>query len=122
MIDLTYSDVEDELAAACDNDHGLAQLVKQKDFYDSLGIRKVVLLCRYVDLLQQWITNDTKTVVDDEEEKEHKLIISEEFQAEFGRFAQRFEKEFKIIGDDTLRKELDVIKKLASYQDHVDVD
>merc|ERR1712176_735934 len=117
-IDLTYNLDEDD----DDNNiyyNGNHKLVQQKDFYDSIGIRKVVLLCRYIDCLRQWIKVDAKSLAND---SDNKLMISAKFKKKFTEFAQNFEKEMNAIQDQTLQKELDILKKLAVYQDTVDID
>eukprot|EP01084_Bolivina_argentea_P128904 227772_1 len=92
---------------------------KQKDFYQSIGIRKAVLLCRYIDMMREWIKVDGRSV---QKDREPKLIVSAELKKEFAQFAEYFEKEMHEIRDETLQKELEIIRKLAVYQDTIDVD
>lgn len=113
VIDLTYTDDDDDIYAGNEK----AKLVQQKHFYDSVGIRKVVLLCRYIDILRQWIKVDEKS-----EEDANKLMVSAKWKQNFKDFAQYFEQEMKIIGDEQLEKELNIIQKLSEYQDTVDID
>jgi len=112
-IDLTYSDNEDDIYGGNEK----AKLVQQKNFYDSIGIRKVVLLCRYIDMMRQWIKVDEKS-----SEDPNKLMISTKWKENFKEFGEYFESEMKVIGDEQLQKELDIIKKLSVYQDTVDID
>ena len=108
LIDLGYS-----------SDKIKAKLASQKDFYESIGIRKVVLLCRYVDMLRLWMKTD-------EAVKQHaqdgKLAVSEEFKGRFAEFAEYFKAEMAVIDDGALQKELDVLLKLSRYVDTVDID
>ena len=120
IIDLTYSMDDDEDNIYFKQDLEKSKLVQQKDFYDSLGIRKVVVLCRYIDILRQWIKTDTKEAQHSDDG--NKLHVSSKWRERFTEFIQYFEKEMIAIGDNTLQKELDILKKLAVYQDTVDID
>lgn len=97
-----------------------AKLAEQQDFFESIGIRKVVLLCRYVDLLRLWLKTDS--AVKTHAESDGKLAVSDEFKQRFGEFAKYFEAEMEIIDDAALQKELDLLSKLSRYVDTVDID
>ena len=114
----------------------------EKVFYDNNGVRKGVLLTRYVDLLHEWI--DTVKVSDDWknfgdvvaavendgggryviqdwqpspwERQSTDLMVSREYRQKFIHFKQYFVEEMKIIGDSTLQQEVDILDKLINYQ------
>ena len=112
--------------------------------FDNNGIRKAVLLTRYVTLLHEWIddaknnqaspnNNENEEKIDDWnfnhqrqskvlrqrgksqwERTSNKLSISEVFVRRFSQFKDYFIKEMQIIGDETLQQEVDIIDTIIN--------
>jgi len=112
---------------------------KDKDFYGSTGIRKGILLCRYADLMKDWIIDETHAykenkpvtpsvdpkrgiVVPDAvilgkwEKQSIPLRVSDAYKKLFGDFKTHFSAEMKALGDTTLEKEVKVLDKLISFK------
>eukprot|EP01083_Nonionella_stella_P028650 78916_1 len=77
---------------------------EEKDYFDHVGIRKAVLLTRYIQLLKQWMAQDNK--------RGNKLYVSQEFKAIFASFIVYFKEEMKCIQDSVLEKEVTLMQKL----------
>lgn len=106
-----------------------------EDSFDSSGVRKAVLLTRYVNLLKEWIDAERRTVRFDEREVwngmpnrkmpvfqgsmwgrgSRKLTISPAYAERFKSFLKYFEKEAIALGDTALTQEIDVMQKLAIF-------
>merc|ERR1712048_907341 len=80
-------------------------LKKEEEYYDNSGIRKAILLVRYVHFLKVWMEYQKK--------QDDKNKVPEEFKAIVKQFIAYFENEMKEIGDETLAKELKILNKLA---------
>merc|ERR1712048_1296109 len=80
-------------------------LKKDEEYFDNSGIRKAILLVRYVQFLKVWVGYQKK--------QDDKNKIPEEFKAVVKQFIAYFENEMKEIGDETLAKELKILNKLA---------
>ena len=113
--------------------------------YDNTGIRKGILLSRYVDLIKNWIIDERGAVVygrevdvtlDDEvgivapddiptgsqwEQTSVSLTVSEGYQGIFGLFSEHLEGEMYEIGDESLLQELDLLELLIDAET-MDVD
>eukprot|EP01084_Bolivina_argentea_P266222 451481_1 len=74
---------------------------ENENFYDNLGIRKGILLCKYVELFHCWISAATGNG-------------SEYKNKYFPAFLKHFEKEKKKCKDDDLQKEIEILKKLIN--------
>ena len=61
-----------------------------ESYYDNDGIRKGILLCKYVELIKNWLSASDK--------KEYQLV--------FKKFLKFFEKEMKKCNDNSLQKEI----------------
>ena len=114
------------------------------------GIRKAVLLSRYVNLMHDWINNKT-TVKENKgqddwqynkqpakpvpnrrnrsrwERSSQKLAVSSYYKEQFSKFKKHFAKEATDIKDDDLRQELDILEKLVDevttkVENEVDID
>ena len=83
-----------------DDEDGLNDL---ENFYDNLGIRKGILLCKYVEILHDWIE------CDDEKRKMYK-------DYKFKVFQNHFKREMKLCKDEELQKEYDVLQKLITEE------
>eukprot|EP01083_Nonionella_stella_P086944 241717_1 len=76
------------------------------NFYDNLGIRKGILLCKYVELITAWIEN--RSVSDNQ------LMINTKYKKLFIAFEKHFKKEMKMCGDEALQKEVDLMQILIN--------
>merc|ERR1712154_166541 len=73
------------------------------EYYPNLGVRKALLLTRYVILIKQWIKdkNDNRD--------------NNKYKAAFKEFKGYFENEMKFVKDDTLKQEIDILDKLIKF-------
>ena len=109
---------------------------KNEEFYDNSGIRKAIVLTRYVNILKNWIlferTEDkrfmigsNKGIVDffytedeitnilgEHERMSVKLKVSKEYKEILRNIKEYILKENKEIKDDTLKKEIEVLDML----------
>eukprot|EP01084_Bolivina_argentea_P121927 216088_1 len=72
---------------------------ENENFYDNLGIRKGILLCKYVSLMRNWIQSTNKF--------KYQSII-------FPKFLKYFNYEMKKCKDNQLEKEVTIIKKIIN--------
>lgn len=87
------------------------------------GVRKAVLLARYVRLLKAWIGAERQnaaakagsTSTTDWERQSLPLTVSEPYRTQLGTFSAYFKGEMAAIGDDSLAQETTVLDKLASF-------
>ena len=117
------------------------EFVNRPEFYDNSGIRKGIALARYAGLMQNWLLVERKTneadppfipppdsyyrdglpVIDYDftlgrwERQSEKLRVSSEYKKLLAEFATYFEAETEAIGDQSMDRELAVIKLLADY-------
>jgi len=119
---------------------------EKADFYQNSGIRKGILLTRYANILKNWLVNEaeinssdiddtipmisseTGIIVPDDakciqllskwEQKSVPLKVSPEYKNLFSEFIPYFKNETDSIGDETLLKELDLLKKLSTYDNN----
>merc|ERR1712154_203726 len=86
------------------------------DYYDNLSIRKAVVLSRYIRILRDWVENDAGKSSGGGTLKPTKsrggTIVSTEFQSRFEEFTAYFQKELKLINDDELTRDLNVLRHL----------
>ncbi|MBN2364122.1 VWA domain-containing protein [candidate division WOR-3 bacterium] len=109
----------------------------ETEYYDNSGIRKGILLARFVELVKSWLTDqraegeylaghpmvsrNTGIIVYDEkilelgrwERQSMGLEVSSHYTELFEDFHDYFMKEAEAIGDTALSRELDVLKKLS---------
>ena len=109
------------------------------DHYDNSGIRKGILLARYVNLMRNWIdderesyqqkkpvvpvmTYDTGIIIPPDvempelgrwERQSIPLQVSEEYKSMISDFKLYFETESQAIGDSTLSQEVEIMEKLT---------
>ena len=90
--------------------------------YDNNGIRKAIVLSRYVELIKEWINYENRGKNKDKyndnglskwERRSTKLNVNEDYKQKFNQFKQYFVKEMKELNDETLQKEVYIIEKLA---------
>jgi hypothetical protein len=85
------------------------------------GVRKAILLARYVRLMKAWIDSERQNAATqagansatDWERTSLPLTVSSAYQAQFQTFSAYFKGEMAVIGDDSLSQELTVLDKLA---------
>ncbi|MBP3708501.1 MAG: VWA domain-containing protein [Clostridia bacterium] len=126
---VSYKDVQEK-------EHSNQQKVifknEKDDYYDNKGIRKAIVLARYVNLMKYWIayerTNDDGfgtyaheyTYSDDyvrsalgvNERVSKKLTISENYKKQFKEMKSYIENEMKELNDNDLENEIDILNKL----------
>jgi len=81
-------------------------MIESNDYYDNTGIRKGILLCKYAELMMEWIQNDSNTL--------NVLTVSEKYKNLFAQFLMHFEREMKELKDPDLQKEVNLIRKLVN--------
>ncbi|MBI9031373.1 VWA domain-containing protein [bacterium] len=131
-----------ELTCSYKDRNGVPELVNERIKFSQAtrgtdnGIRKAVLLSRYVNLMHDWINNKTSVTsgegTDDWqygnntsqqrrrprsrwERNSQKLAVNSYYKEQFSRFKLHFAKEATDIEDEDLRQELDILEKLADY-------
>lgn len=122
------------------------ELKSDSESYANTGIRKGILLIRYVKLIRNWILaegmkpqyekkekdmvsiyrqNESLLDFSEEDLSKHlrnwhrtssELSVSDEYKKLFMDFHSYFEKEMKELKDDTLDQELEILKLLANYK------
>eukprot|EP00483_Globobulimina_turgida_P008852 UN08870 len=88
----------------CTKKHVIIQSVKQKEIYPNGGVRKAILLTRYVILIKKWIK--------DNENNKRYLSVSPQWKQIIHSFLQYFTNEMKMLKDDALQKEVKILTKL----------
>eukprot|EP01084_Bolivina_argentea_P288541 495251_1 len=78
------------------------------DYFDNSGIRKSVLLVRYVQLLKEWeqYQNNRKNINE----------VTNEYNEIFKEFKQYFANEMKEIGDNKLEREIKILDKFIEWK------
>merc|ERR1712228_919678 len=84
---------------------------ENKEHYDNNGIRKGILLSRFVTLIKEWIQNDDNA--------EKQLSVSLEYKQKFTKFQKYFESEMKVLNDESLSKELNILSTLSGLEAEV---
>ncbi len=112
---------------------------REPEYFTNSGIRKGILLCRYADLVKNWIHDERLDYhepepiiysVDEEkgivvppiigpqlnqwERQSIALQVSSHYQDLFRRFKTYFESEMKALGDNNLTQEVDVLNNLIN--------
>jgi Ca-activated chloride channel family protein len=95
---------------------------KQPEYFGTNSDRKAVLLTRYASLIKDWLDHETRNEAGWGEYQNHSqwerqsspLHVADEYRQRFKTFAEYFNKEKQDIGDDSLKKEVDVLTKLSS--------
>jgi Ca-activated chloride channel family protein len=85
------------------------------------GVRKAVLLARYVRLIKAWITAERQSAAAQAgssydatwERTSLPLTVSDAYKAQLAAFSAYFKTEMAAIGDDTLAQEVTVLDKLV---------
>eukprot|EP01083_Nonionella_stella_P023341 64553_1 len=100
----TYKDVDGKAYKLENNVMFASTAQKDEEYYDNLGIRKSLLLVRYVQLLKLWMQYQNK--------QKEKTKVTQEYKEIIKQFILYFEAEMKIIKDHTLQKELKILNQL----------
>eukprot|EP01083_Nonionella_stella_P172483 592081_1 len=79
-------------------------LKKDEEYYDNSGIRKALLLVRYVQLLKLWMKYQKK--------QKEKNKVTQEYKEIIKQFIAHFKSEMDVIADKTLQKELKILNTL----------
>lgn len=113
--------------------------VQEGEFYQNSGIRKAVMLARYVDFLQNWLIDervlaqadvrqphvnmDDGIVVPDPrielgkwERQSTPLNVMVEYKVLMQTFNAYFESEMHELSDETLNQEMNLLQKLSTYE------
>eukprot|EP01083_Nonionella_stella_P143638 446826_1 len=85
--------IEKEEKEQCDENETI-------NYYDNTGIRKAILLCKYVDLMKDWIQSSTH------QNAKYKIL--------FEKFVKYFKYEMEQCKDNTLQREIDLIQSLIA--------
>lgn len=114
--------------------------LKKADYYENDGIRKGILLARYADLIKNWLIDEWRYVPDlrpvmpilisekdgiivppidyydlnEWERISSDLSVLPAYKRIFTHFKEYFEDEMAKIGDDNLKKELEILEKILS--------
>tara|TARA_Y100000310_G_C20631258_1_gene788783 strand:- start:806 stop:1801 length:996 start_codon:yes stop_codon:yes gene_type:complete len=108
---------------------------EDSDYFENNGIRKGILLARYVNLMKNWIHDERServvfnpAVNEDDgitvpdfptlgrwERQSVDLKVSNSYEELFEEFMEYFEDEMDEIGDDSLKKEIEVMEKLVVH-------
>ena len=109
---------------------------ENKEFYDNTGIRKAIVLTRYVNTLKNWILYERseeerflimpqygisdcilpdeqiKTILGENERTSVELTVSDKYKEIFTKVKDYIAKENEYIKDNTLKQELEILDKL----------
>jgi len=111
----------------------------KEEFYDNTGIRKAIVLTRYINTLKNWILyersenerfiitpiygikdcvlleEDVVKILGENERTSVKLTVSDEYKELFTKINNYIKAENEYIKDSTLEKELEILDKLIKY-------
>lgn len=109
--------------------------VQKDDYYDNSGIQKAVVLARYVNTIKNWIvyeksnnndfiiTQETgikecddiyiKRTLGEHERESVKLVVSDNYKNVFKQVKDYIEDQNKILKDDNLLNEIEILNKLV---------
>ena len=131
ILEVSYEDRSGEV-------HNNEQMVRfidnNEEYYDNTGIRKGIVLSRYVNVIKNWIEYerssndrylidvdsgivDLPIVLEEDYSNENErlsvdLIVSEEYKQIFMMFKEYFEFEINQIDDETMLKEVEILEQL----------
>lgn len=133
-LNVSYKDTEEK---AYNNSKKVTFKDSNEDYYDNNGIRKAVVLSRYVGTMKNWTiyekTQDeefdarkenhiteychdddyVKTVLGVNERSSIKLNVSENYKETFKELKKYMENENKVLNDDDMKKEIELLDKLS---------
>ena len=140
---LTLTTSYEDRAGNSDGDDATIELPSvTSDHYDNAGIRKGILLARYVNLMRNWVDDERESYTEKRsvpriafhetgiiippdreypqlnqwERQSIPLQVSEEYRKFISDFKDYFEEEADAIGDTSLSKETEVMEKLAGLR------
>eukprot|EP00485_Elphidium_margaritaceum_P014457 CAMPEP_0202728062 /NCGR_PEP_ID=MMETSP1385-20130828/185435_1 /ASSEMBLY_ACC=CAM_ASM_000861 /TAXON_ID=933848 /ORGANISM="Elphidium margaritaceum" /LENGTH=792 /DNA_ID=CAMNT_0049394307 /DNA_START=1086 /DNA_END=3464 /DNA_ORIENTATION=+ len=93
-----------------DDEGGGTDMIEASNFYDNSGIRKGILLCKYAEIMKQWIAHERSV---NNIQTGGALTVSDKFQNIIKKFMSHFEQEMKAVNDDELMKELNLMKRMV---------
>ena len=85
--------------------HVTVQSVKQKQIFPNNGVRKAILLTNYVVLIKKWIS--------DNKESYGSFSVTPQWKQIFNKFTEYFQNEMKMVKDDTLSQEIEILQLLS---------
>jgi Ca-activated chloride channel family protein len=131
---VSYEDRRGEADSSSKTIEGF-QSIDDSEYFENSGIRKGILLSRYASLLKSWVIDTQRSsanpanqpIVDNEngipadpeyilgqwERQSTEFSVSPHYKDLFDLFRTYFENEMEEIEDETLRKELELLKKLS---------
>ena len=108
------------------------------EYFENDGIRKAIVLTRYVDLMKNWVIYEKEQYSDDVpdeayeraqepgvepprddllnqwEQQSTPLSVSEEYETKISEFKDHFETEMETLGDDSMSQEVELMESLVS--------
>ena len=142
-LSVSYTDVNGKAFNNVDKIHFNS---KQKDYYDNYGIQKAILVSEYVTLMKNWLmdaragcNDQVKWIMQDApelmkhcmifpqkralfpaiktyERKSCTLKVSEGYKKLFQIFKHYYEENMKVLNDNSLQEELNILDKLISQK------
>lgn len=133
-LNVSYKDTEEK---AYNNSKKVTFKDSNEDYYDNNGIRKAVVLSRYVGTMKNWTIYEktqyeefdarkenhiteychdddyVKTVLGVNERSSIKLNVSENYKETFKELKKYMENENKVLNDDDMKKEIELLDKLS---------
>ncbi|EKD80944.1 MAG: Cell surface protein, partial [uncultured bacterium] len=111
---------------ACSSEAKVAFEGAETEFYDNTGIRKGILLARYAELMQGWISSERRAGGEMYarhcgiwENEAVKLVASEENRAVLRSFKNHLASEIAQINDQSLNREITLIDKILSSSGYI---
>merc|ERR1711902_373767 len=83
---------------------------KENTYFDNDEIRKRIILIKYVELLNEWVSKDSNN-------GNTNLNVSEQFKTRFEIFLKYFEYQVNQLNDDTLKQEIEILNKLINFDE-----
>ena len=132
-LNISYKDSKEQEHS---NEEKIEFKQSSQDYYENTGIQKAIVLARYVNTLKNWIiyerSNNQEFVIDkntgiiefdydevyierilgEHERKSAKLTVSDNYKQTFKLIKNYIEEENKILQDDTLKNEIEILDKL----------
>merc|ERR1712129_676857 len=87
-------------------------------YFDNNGIRKRILLIKFVELLNEWTAKDSEIGnAHSNSLNAANLNVSDEFKTKFQAFLKYFNKQIDEIKDDSLNQEVKIIEHLIDFDE-----
>jgi Ca-activated chloride channel family protein len=114
FINCSYEDVDEqafvnrqEVILRVQNSKSKKTAATSNDYYDNSGVRKGILLVRYVLLIKKWIKSTKVGGA-----RFAQLKVSKKYKNIFGVFKKHMVREMNILGDKSLQQEIDILDRL----------